>query len=131
MSNVQYLWIYGQSSLQALCDRAENFQGRELINRFLKQGYVTQADLQAVKKLYPEESEPLWQGRRPIGKSISDKNPAIADWQNELWRLAVGHAFIGVTHYLDIVSKPLLRQGIPASVAFFSDGNQPVGDGFD
>ncbi len=59
MSNVQYLWIYGQSSLQALRDRAENFQGRELINRFLKQGYVTQADLQAVKKLYPEESETL------------------------------------------------------------------------
>jgi nuclear transport factor 2 (NTF2) superfamily protein len=56
---VQYLWIYGQSSLQALRDRAENFQGRELINRFLKQGYVTQADLQAVKKLYPEESETL------------------------------------------------------------------------
>jgi len=59
VSNVQYLWIYGQSSLQALRDRAENFQGRELINRFLKQGYVTQADLQAVKKLYPEESETL------------------------------------------------------------------------
>ena len=131
VSNVRYLWIYGQASLQALRDRAENFQGRELINRFIKQGYVTPMDLQAIKKLYPEESEPLWQGRRPIGKSISNKDSAIADLQNELWRLTVGHAFIGVTHYLGIVSKPVLRQGIPASVAFFSDGNQPVGDGFD
>jgi hypothetical protein len=131
VSNVRYLWIYGHASLAALRDRAENFQGRELINRFLKQGYVTPTDLQVVKKLYPEESEPLWQGRRPTGKSISEKSPAIAYWQNELWRLAVGHAFIGVIHYLKIVSKPVLQQGIPASVAFFSDGNQPVGDGFD
>ncbi|MCY7392212.1 MAG: hypothetical protein LH647_12230, partial [Leptolyngbyaceae cyanobacterium CAN_BIN12] len=32
---------------------------------------------------------------------------------------------------LGIVSQPVFRQGIPASIAFFSDGNQPVGDGFD
>jgi len=127
VSNVRYLWIYGQASLQALRDRAENFQGRELINRFLKQGYVTPTDLKAIKKLYPQETEPLWQGRQPSNQ----KSPAIAYWQNELWRLAVGHAFIGVTYYLDIVSKPVFREGIPASIAFFSDGNQPVGDGFD
>ncbi|MFN9534362.1 MAG: hypothetical protein ACK59W_08045, partial [Pseudanabaena sp.] len=28
-------------------------------------------------------------------------------------------------------SKPVLQQKIPASIAFFSDGNQPVGEGFD
>ncbi|ELS32283.1 MULTISPECIES: family 10 glycosylhydrolase [Pseudanabaena] len=127
VSNVRYLWIYGSASLQALRDRAENFQGRELINRFLKQGYVTPTDLQALKKLYPQESEPLWQGRQPS----TQPNPAIAYWQSELWRLAVGHAFIGVTYYLGIVSKPVFRAGIPASIAFFSDGNQPVGEGFD
>ncbi len=126
VSNVRYLWIYGQASLQALRDRAENLQGLEIINRFLKQGYVTPTDLQTVKKLYPQESEPLWQGRLP-----SSKNPAISFWQNELWKLAVGHAFIGVTYYLDIVSKPVFSQGIPAGIAFFSDGNQPVGEGFD
>jgi len=127
VSNVRYLWIYGQASLQAFRDRAENFQGREIINRFLKQGYITPTDLQAVKKLYPQETEPLWQGRQPSDQ----KNPAIAYWQSELWRLAVGHAFIGVTYHLDIVSKPVFQQGLPASIAFFSDGNQPVGDGFD
>ncbi len=127
VSNVRYLWIYGEASLQALRDRAENLQGREIINRFLKQGYITPTDLQTVKKLYPQELEPLWQGRQPSNQA----NPAIAYWQAELWRLAIGHAFIGVTHYLGIVSKPVLRQGIPASIAFFSDGNQPVGNGFD
>ncbi len=127
VSNVRYLWIYGKASLQALRNRAENFQGRELINRFLNQGYVTPSDLQALKKLYPQETEPLWQGRQPS----TQKTPAIAYWQSELWQLVVGHAFIGVTHYLGIVSQPVFREGIPASIAFFSDGNQPVGDGFD
>ena len=127
VSNVRYLWIYGQASLQAFRDRAENFQGREIINRFLKQGYITPTDLQAVKKLYPQETEPLWQGRQPSEQN----NPAITYWQSELWRLAVGHAFIGVTYYLDTVSKPVFQQGLPASIAFFSDGNQPVGAGFD
>jgi Glycosyl hydrolase-like 10 len=130
VSNVRYLWIYGASSLQALRDRAENFQGREIINRFLKQGYVTPNDLKTVKKLYPQETEPLWQGRQSSEQS-GLKETAIAYWQKELWQLAVGHAFIGVTYYLDIVSKPVFQQKIPASIAFFSDGNQPVGEGFD
>ena len=130
VSNVRYLWIYGQASLQAFRDRAENFQGREIINRFLKQGYVTPNDLKIVKKLYPQETEPLWQGRQPSDQS-GQKEPAIPYWQKELWKLAVGHAFIGVTYYLDTVSKPVFQQKIPASIAFFSDANQPVGEGFD
>lgn len=127
VSNVRYLWIYGQASLQALRDRAQNLQGRELIIRFLKQGFITPNDLKAVKKLYPQESAPLWQGLRP---TIA-KEPALNYWQTELWRLAVGHAFIGVTYYLNTVSQPALQLGIPSSIAFFSDGNQPVGAGFD
>ena len=128
VSNVRYLWIYGQASLQALRDRAQNLQGRELIIRFLKQGFVTPNDLKAVKKLYPQEDAPLWQGLRP---TMATKEPPLSYWQSELWRLAVGHAFVGVTYYLNTVSKPALQQGIPSSIAFFSDGNQPVGDGFD
>lgn len=131
VSNVRYLWIYGQASLQALRDRAENFQGRELIDRFLKQGYVTPTDLKAIRKLYPQESEPLWQGRQPANPNVLAKDAAIAYWQSELWRLAVSHAFIGVTYYLGIISKPVFHQGLPAGIAFFADGNQPVGEGFD
>jgi uncharacterized lipoprotein YddW (UPF0748 family) len=127
VSNVRSMWIYGEASFQALLNRAENLQGRELVKRFLKQGFVTVNDLQAVKKLYPQETTPRWQGLRPSAQA----NPPISYWQNELWRLAVGHAFIGVTYYLGVVSKPTFQQGIPASLAFFSDGNQPVGNGFD
>ncbi|MBD2176476.1 family 10 glycosylhydrolase [Pseudanabaena sp. FACHB-1998] len=126
VSNVRYLWIYGEASLRALRDRAENLQGLEIIQRFVKQGFITPNDLKIAKTRYPQESEPLWQGRRP-----SPDKPAIAFWQGELWRLAVNHAFIGVIYYLDSIAKPVFRQGIPASIAFFSDGNQPVGNGFD
>ena len=131
VNNIRYLWIYGEASLQALRDRAKNFQGREIINRFLRQGFITQADLQAAKKLYPQETEPLWQGRLPSNQTVNQKQRSIAYWQNELWRLAVGHAFIGITYFLDYVAKPVFREGIPVGIAFFSDGNQPVGNGFD
>ena len=126
VSNVRYLWIYGEASLQALRDRAQNLQGREIIQRYLRQGFVTPTDLKIAKSLYPQESEPLWQGIQP-----SNKTPTIGDWQNELWNLAVGHAFVGVTYFLDVVSAPVFKQRIPASIAFFSDSNRPVGDGFD
>ncbi len=127
VSNVRYLWIYGEASLRALGDRAQNNQGRELINRFLTKGFVTANDMKEVKKLYPQEASPLWQNLRP-----ADKNPPdLAYWQTELWRLAASHAFVGVTHFLDIVSQPVFRQGIRSGIAFFSDGNQPVGGGFD
>ena len=126
VSNVRYLWIYGQASLQALRDRAQNQQGRALLERFLQQGFITNNDLLTVKKLYPQETTPLWQGL----PSSSSQAP-LTYWQNQIWRLAVGHAFIGVTYFLDIMAQPVLRQGITAGVAFFSDGNQPVGNGFD
>lgn len=127
VSNVRYLWIYGAASLQALRDRALNLQGRELVLRFLRQGFVTLNDLKAIKTLYPQETAPQWQGLQPT----TDKKPTLTYWQNELWRLAINHAFIGVTYYLNTVAKPVFRQGLPASIAFFSDGNQPVGAGFD
>ncbi|MDX2255701.1 MAG: family 10 glycosylhydrolase [Pseudanabaenaceae cyanobacterium bins.39] len=134
VSNVRDLWIYGEASLQALRDRAQNQQGRVLIDRFLKQGFVTATDLQAVKKLYPTESAPQWQGLQPIiiqGNKPPTATIPLSYWQNQLWRLAVGHAFIGITYYLNVVSRPVFQQRVTAGIAFFPDGNQPVGNGFD
>lgn len=64
-TKVQDLWIYGQSSQQALVQRATNQQGRDLIQRYLTRGFITVSDVQAVVKKYPTEKEPLWQGRTP------------------------------------------------------------------
>ncbi|NJM59090.1 MAG: family 10 glycosylhydrolase [Oscillatoriales cyanobacterium RU_3_3] len=73
-TKVQDLWIYGQSSQQALLQRATNQQGRDLIQRYLAKGFITVSDVQAVVKQYPAEQEPLWQGRIP--RPIAAVTPA-------------------------------------------------------
>ncbi|NJK76475.1 MAG: hypothetical protein HC942_23880 [Microcoleus sp. SU_5_6] len=73
-TKVQDLWIYGQSSQQALLQRATNQQGRDLIQRYLAKGFITTSDVQAVVKQYPAEQEPLWQGRIP--RPIAAVTPA-------------------------------------------------------
>ena len=64
-TKVQDLWIYGPASQQVLLQRANNQQGRDLIQRYLTKGFINPNDVQAVVKQYPSEKEPLWQGRIP------------------------------------------------------------------
>jgi len=64
-TKVQDLWIYGPASQQVLLQRANNQQGRDLIQRYLTKGFINPNDVQAVVKQYPTEKEPLWQGRTP------------------------------------------------------------------
>ncbi|MBD0312947.1 MAG: family 10 glycosylhydrolase, partial [Microcoleus sp. T3-bin5] len=64
-TKVQDLWIYGPASQQVLLQRANNQQGRDLIQRYLTKGFINPNDVQAVVKQYPTEKEPLWQGRIP------------------------------------------------------------------
>ena len=125
-SRVQDLWIYGQASQQALYQRAQNQQGLELIRRFLRKGSINGGDMAAIKKAYPGESAPLWQGRN-LGSSRN--NPTMV--QQELWYLTVAHAVEGVLDFLSIAATPAQQQGIPTGVVFFPDGNQIVGFGFD
>ena len=49
-----------------LLQRANNQQGRDLIQRYLTKGFINTNDVQAVVKQYPTEQEPLWQGRIPL-----------------------------------------------------------------
>ncbi len=72
-TKVKDLWIYGPASQQALLQRANNQQGRDLIQRYLTKGFINVADVQAVVKQYPTEKEPLWQGRIP--KPIATQKP--------------------------------------------------------
>ncbi|MDB9315898.1 hypothetical protein PN462_22490 [Spirulina sp. CS-785/01] len=119
-ANVQDLWIYGSASRAALLDRARNNQGRELINRFLNQGSISGADVQAVRRQYPNDGSPQWQGKG--GGSL----------QQELWSLTLAHAAQGVINFLDQASSVVMRAGIPAGAVFFPGGNKPVGrQGFD
>ncbi|MEG5036721.1 family 10 glycosylhydrolase [Microcoleus sp. AT3-D2] len=70
-TKVQDLWIYGPASQQVLLQRANNQQGRDLIQRYLTRGFINTTDVQAVVKQYPTEREPLWQGRIPQAMSVA------------------------------------------------------------
>ena len=126
VSKVKDLWVYGESSQQALYQRAQNQKGLELLRRYVQQGNITANDLAAVNKLYPTEKEPLWEGR-----SAGKTSPGLATVQAELWNLVVAHAMQGVINFLTAAAAPVQQQGIAVGAAFFPDGNQTVGKGFD
>ena len=133
-SHVGDLWIYGHAAQQALFQRALNNKGLELIRRFLMRGYLIEADIEEVGLLYPNEGEPLWQGRTLPPASVAPMPLDQNRWllQNELWRLSVAHAVQGVIDFLDRVASPLQQQGISAGAVFFPGGNESVGqNGYD
>jgi hypothetical protein len=132
-SQVKDLWIYGAASQQALQNRALNQRGRDLITRFLSQGYVSANDIESVKSLYPQESDSLWQGHRPSRPMAStasgDLQPGL---QRDLWYLSVAHAMQGVVDFLAVATLAPRRQGInQVGAVFFPEANQAVGQGFD
>lgn len=132
-TKVTDLWLFTPATQEALFRRAQNNKGLDLIRRFLRKGYITAGDIGEVDKLYPQEGEPLWQGRTPPPgpKSIltaTDRQPIL---QSELWQLAVAHAMQGILDFVTLASYPAQQQGIPAGVVFFPEGNQNLGQGYD
>jgi hypothetical protein len=126
------LWIYGDASRQALMQRATNYQGLELLQRYISRGHLVDADLQDVGRLFPSESEPLWQTRQPSDiKAEALPTLTISDLQADLWRLAVAHAVQGVVDYLTHSGELMQRQGLRTGAVFFPGGNRAVGNGFD
>ncbi|NEU78373.1 family 10 glycosylhydrolase [Nostoc sp. UIC 10630] len=132
-TKVSDLWLFSPAIQEALFKRALNYKGLDLIRRYLSKGYVTAGDIAEIDKLYPQEGEPLWQGRIPPAaqKSIlsaTDRQPLL---QWELWQLAVAHAMQGILDFVNIASYPAKQQGVSTGVVFFPDGNQTVGQGYD
>ncbi len=145
-TKVTDLWLYSEATQQALFQRAQNNKGLELIRRFLTKGYVTAGDISEIDKLYPQEGEPMWQGRTPpppppaepslpIGQKAvaavippAQRQPIL---QSELWQFSVAHAMQGILDFVNLAAYPAQKLGIPAGVVFFPDGNQTVGQGYD
>ncbi|BAY96614.1 hypothetical protein NIES37_05480 [Tolypothrix tenuis PCC 7101] len=132
-TKVTDLWLFTTATQEALFRRAQNNKGLDLIRRFLSKGYITAADIAEVDQLYPQEQEPLWQGRTlsAAQKSIInpiDKQPLL---QWDLWQLAVAHAMQGILDFVALASHPAQEQGIPSGVVFFPEGNQTLGQGYD
>ncbi|WP_413171203.1 family 10 glycosylhydrolase [Anabaena azotica] len=132
-TKVADLWVFTPATQEALMRRAKNYQGLELIRRFLSKGYVTAGDISEVDKLYPQEDEPMWEGRNPpvAQKSLLTPNQRQPILQSELWLLTVAHAMQGIIDFVALASYPASQNNIPAGVVFFPDGNQTVGKGYD
>ncbi|MEM9087982.1 MAG: hypothetical protein AAGC93_04485 [Cyanobacteria bacterium P01_F01_bin.53] len=134
VSEVKNLWIHGPAARQALLARATNNKGRELIRRYVQNGYISDGDVAQVDSLYPTEGEPLWQSRNPAPVDPKDLAPASArrpGLQVELWRLSVAHAIQGVVDFLQAGALPARQAGVPAGAVFFPGGNRAVGEGYD
>jgi hypothetical protein len=130
-SRVQDLWIYGPSSQRALLNRATNIGGQQLIYQFLRQGYLTDADISASSVHAHREGDVQWQGRSPSvapNAPISERRAAL---QDELWRLSVAHAVQGVLDFLSAAVHPVQQRGIASGAVFFPSANAVVNSGYD
>lgn len=126
VGTVKDLWIYGNASKQTLFKRAQNQQGRWLLERYVNQGFINANDINQMRNLYPDESTPLWQGR----SATAPNN--LSALQLEIWYFTVAHAAQGVIDYLDFASNQVKQRGMVAGAVFFPEGNKVVGDiGFD
>ncbi len=132
-TKVTDLWLYSEATQQALFQRAQNNKGLEFIRRFLSKGYITAGDIAEVDKLYPQEGEPMWQGRTPPvqQKAILPPQQRQPQLQWELWQLSVAHAMQGILDFVNLASYPAQQVKVPAGVVFFPDGNQTMGRGYD
>lgn len=151
ITKVQDLWIYGDAAKQALSKRALNSKGLALIDRYSKKGSISVGDVAAIDNLYPQESEPMWQGRTlppspspsptlvdaETSSTKSTPTPVLSAAQRqprlqwELWQLSVAHAIQGVLDFLAVAAWPVQKQGIKAGAVFFPDANQTIGQGYD
>ncbi len=132
-TRVTDLWLYSKSTQQALFQRALNNKGLGLIRLFLSKGYVTSSDIAKLDEQYPQEGEPLWQGRTPQIQqkaiiSPQERQPLL---QSDLWQLSVAHAMQGIIDFVALAAYPAQQQGVPAGVVFFPGGNKTVGKGYD
>jgi Glycosyl hydrolase-like 10 len=131
-SNVKDLWIYGEESRKNLEEMSQNKKGAELIKLFLDQGSIRAANIAPLDALFPEEREPMWDGRQAVADELKlpPKNRA-ALYQKELWSLAVNYAGDGVVQYLSEAANVAQRSGVKSGTIFFPEGNRSIGQGFD
>lgn len=131
-TRVQDLWIYGDASVRSLYQRAINNKGQTLIYQFLAQGYITAGNIAQVDATYPQEGEPLWQGRNPYSTRNllmpQQRQPIL---QQQLWQLTVAHAAQGILDFLALASQPVQQQRIPSGAVFFPTANNAIGRGYD
>jgi len=130
--NVKDLWIYGESSLKALYNRAGNSKAAAVIKQYVNQGVVTVQNLKVFDHQYPKQKHARWQGRQKLPSANATLQARQQSLNKDLWFFAVAHAAQGVIDFLDFAAKPAQNLGLPAGAVFFPEGNRLIGEaGFD
>ena len=130
--NVKDLWVYGESSLKALSNRAGNKKGAAVIKQYVNQGSLTLQNLKVIDHQYPKQKHARWQGRQQLPSNNATLESRQQSLNKDLWFFAVAHAAQGVIDFLDFAAKPAQNQGLPAGAVFFPEGNRLIGKtGFD
>ncbi len=145
--SVDDLWIYGETAREEFLGLAENAAGRDLLSRFLDQGFITTNDVQTLDRTHGQQ--PRW--RQP-GETRPEPTPspssstatpttapvAIASaserqnrWQQQLWPLAINFARFGIVDFLNAVSQPVRQASRPTGAVFFPEGEDVIGAGYD
>ncbi|MEO0852679.1 MAG: hypothetical protein AAFY15_04150, partial [Cyanobacteria bacterium J06648_11] len=132
------LWIFGPASRQKFVELGSNDAGRDLLGRFIDRGYLTTADVAAVRASHPN-ALPAW--RSPTPGKVGVTPPSFTKWpsnavgqreyQRKLWPLAVTFARQSILDYLDFISRPVKQQRIPAGAVFFPEANRSIRGGYD
>jgi hypothetical protein len=132
-TKVHDLWLFTPATQEVLFRRAQNYKGLELIRRFLTKGYVSAGDIAEVDQRYPQEDEPMWEGRTPpkTQKSLLSLVEKQRILQLDLWLFTVAHAMQGILDFVALANYPGEQQGIPGGVVFFPEANQALGQGYD
>ena len=129
--NIKDLWIYGESSLNALYNRAENKKGQAVIKRYVETGQLTITDLKTIDKQYSKQKYARWQGRRLPSSDISLEQ-RYQNLNKDLWLFSVAHAAQGVIDFLSFAAEPAQKKGLSTGAVFFPEGNRLIGEtGFD
>ncbi len=83
-ATVQDLWIHGEAARQAYLDLAENPAGRALLERYLRQGYVTVTDVLQLDATYGEEPRWRWPPKPSLAGIPEGEwalSPELLDWR--------------------------------------------------
>jgi len=148
-TRVKDLWIYGDASRETFLRRPNTDRGRDLLRRYLEQGYLTENDVNQIRQKHSPAnagaedklSEDDEKAEEPPPSPWPDEMalpalagiPSLGDTYNQqLWRLSIAHAQQGVIDFLSHVSQRVAARNIPAGAVFFPEGNRRIREqGFD
>ena len=125
--NVRDLWIYSESSLNALYNRASNKKGLAVIKKYIDTGNITISELKAIDSQYPKQANARWQGRRKFSNPKDSIESRRNNLKRDLWFFSVAHAAQGIIDFLSFAAQPAKYRNLPAGAVFFPDANRLVG----